>query len=486
MKRLCFGTLMSILYQARNQKVTNNLLCDAIFSSYAQSIELRDGSLPGHLKSGRDNVPPDVIDAARNTSFEDAEKVFQTKVILLIKDSKRESVVRAIKDVLREDTTIQDHTVVGYINGYEKNNILINSTFSLSALLASVFYFAIIEVKNQECKDAIKGIDKKYVESFESSSEPVYFERAKADVHLPLQKTLHDPVFDRVFNQVSSLTISGLANPSNVKIYGVDVNNCKFKFKSLKEYLVDNIGSYVFSRAKANRYTSSGKSASIGAQALIRFMQAYGTCAETILGEMLLYVFMEQELNAPKIMSKIEIDDLGGMSCSKSDGVHLLAVENNGQLFHQLVFGASDIYGDLTASIDRAFDKIIDIENNSDIELKMVENTTHNNIYDPDTTNYMIDLLLPKKSNVPKPDMAYGVFLGYTLSLDYKETDNNKYRTAVKTQMQNDIVSLQPYIEKKIRDNGLSGYNFYLFVVPFNDAPTEKNSIISEMLSGRY
>ena len=52
--------------------------------------------------------------------------------------------------------------------------------------------------------------------------------------------------------------------------------------------------------------------------------------------------------------------------------------------------------------------------------------------------------------------------------------------------MQNDIVSLQPYIEKKIRDNGLSGYNFYLFVVPFNDAPTEKNSIISEMLSGRY
>ncbi len=30
MKRLCFGTLMHILYQARNQKVTNNLLCDAI------------------------------------------------------------------------------------------------------------------------------------------------------------------------------------------------------------------------------------------------------------------------------------------------------------------------------------------------------------------------------------------------------------------------------------------------------------------------
>jgi len=166
MKRLCFGTLMHILYQARNQKVTIKSLCDAIFSSYAQTTESYDSSLPGHLKSGHNNVPPDVIDAARNTSFEDAEKIFQTKVVSLIKDSKRESVVRAIKDILREDSNIQDQTVIGYIEGYEKINITTNSTFSLSALLASVFYFAIIEVKNQECKEAIKEIDKNYVESF--------------------------------------------------------------------------------------------------------------------------------------------------------------------------------------------------------------------------------------------------------------------------------------------------------------------------------
>lgn len=47
MKRLCFGTLMHILYQARNQKVTNDLLCDAIFSSYSQTTNSFDSSLPG-------------------------------------------------------------------------------------------------------------------------------------------------------------------------------------------------------------------------------------------------------------------------------------------------------------------------------------------------------------------------------------------------------------------------------------------------------
>ena len=65
MKRLCFGTLMHILYQARNQKVTNDLLCDAIFSSYSQTTNSFDSSLPGHLKSGRNNVPPDVIASCR-------------------------------------------------------------------------------------------------------------------------------------------------------------------------------------------------------------------------------------------------------------------------------------------------------------------------------------------------------------------------------------------------------------------------------------
>jgi len=485
MKRLCFGTLMHILYQARNQKVTNDLLCDAIFSSYSQTTNSFDSSLPGHLKSGRNNVPPDVIAAARDTSFEDAERVFENKVVKLIKDSKRESVVRAIKVILREDTTIQDHSVIGYVKGYEKLNITNNSTFSLSALLASVFYYAIIEVKNQDCQAGIKEIDKKFVESFDLSDEQIYFESAKVESQIPLHKTLHDPTFDRVFEKVSSINIFGLSNPSNVHIYGVDANNCKFKFRALKEYLVDNIGNYVFSRAKTNRLITSKKSYAIGSQALIKFMQAYGASAETVLGEMLLYVFMEQELNAPKIMSKIEINDLGRSIESKSDGVHLLAINDNGQLFHQLVFGASDVHGDLAIAIDRAFDKIIEIESNSDTELKMVENTTHGSIYDSDTTNYMVNLLIPNKASVAKPDMAFGVFLGYTLSLGYTETNNNKYRIAVKEQMKRDISALKPYIEQKIFDNGMSGYNFYFYVVPFNDAPLEKSSIISEMLDGR-
>jgi hypothetical protein len=183
-------------------------------------------------------------------------------------------------------------------------------------------------------------------------------------------------------------------------------------------------------------------------------------------------------------MSKIELDEYNRGVVSKSDGVHLLSLNRTGQPFHQLVFGASDIVGDLSAAVDRAFDKIINIEANGDDELRMVESTTQWTIYDPDATQYMVELMRPQRGGSYKPDMAFGAFLGYTIQLDTPETDSQKYKTAVKDQLIKDIAAVQPHITDLITRNGLSGYSFYFYVFPFNDAPNEKVSIINELLTG--
>ena len=265
---------------------------------------------------------------------------------------------------------------------------------------------------------------------------------------------------------------------------GTDIANCKFNFRSLKQYLLENISNYVSSRATVNTYAELDNLPAVGTQATIKLYNYFGENAGSVLSEMLLYVFLEQELNAPKIMSKLEISTQNGNYISKSDGIHLLATTMNGQPFHQLVFGASDIMGGLQNAVDRAFDKIISISTNNDNELNFVDNTIHQNIFDKETTNYMVDLLLPKKNTASKPDMAFGIFLGYTMDLGYVETNNTQYRIAVHNKMASDIDAIQGYILKKIADNGLAGYSFYFYVIPFNDAPTEKESIISEMLRG--
>ena len=101
--------------------------------------------------------------------------------------------------------------------------------------------------------------------------------------------------------------------------------------------------------------------------------------------------------------------------------------------------------------IDRAFDKIIAVENNHDSELLMVDNVTQWTIYDPDATDYMVKLMTPQRNGTYKPDMAFGAFLGYTIKLDQPETDSQKYRVAVQEQLKRDIAKVQPYIVKKFK-----------------------------------
>lgn len=481
MYRLCFGTIMTILYQARSHKVTNKSICNALFSCFGKTVESYDSSTPGHLKSGKINVPPDVIDAARKTNADELDAAVQKNIIPVIKSSQHEAIVRSLKDIIRNDSTITDNTVIGYCSGYEKQSILGGQVFCLSSLLASVIYYACVEVKNSDCAEAIKSITGEYVKGFEEG-ESIYFEGSDAKPKPKLTYTLQDPSFNKVFDKVRSWSIQLPSGVTEIEIYKVsDVTNRQLRFNCMREYLIDHIGEYVFSRAKASRYEKEGKVSAIGTRALIQFLNAYGCSKDTLLGEILLYVFMEQGLNAPKIISKIEIDDNGSLN-SKSDGVHLLMAGNGGVAYDQLIFGASDIQGDLESAAQVVFEKIVAIKDNDSTELQTIERTCYNDIYDDETRDYMVELILNGRG---KPDMAFGVFLGYTVSVSEPDGNPQQYRETLEKQLHADLNKLQPHISKKITDEGLGGYNFYFYIIPFNDADNEKTEIINGMIGGK-
>lgn len=136
-KRICFGTMLTILYQARvigqNPKVTNDSLCYALFSVFGVCFSYC-GSTAEHLKGGYDNVPLSLQSAAGGMSFEEADATFQKYVSPIIKDEMKEAVIRAIKDILVEDS-ISGNTIIGYIDGYQKKKIIQKSTFSFSAIV---------------------------------------------------------------------------------------------------------------------------------------------------------------------------------------------------------------------------------------------------------------------------------------------------------------------------------------------------------------
>lgn len=488
MKCICLGTLITLLHQCRVRKSDRyKNICKGIFAAYGLSIDNRDSTMPGHLREGHDPVPPDLCDAARDLQMDAIKDGITVHLIPLIRDDMCVALFRAIKAVLREDDSITDSTVIGKIQGYEKNSILENTNFDKAELLANVITYAIISVDNKNKEKNVKEIDKDYVDGFVDSGDEIYFiDPIVAQTYSPvLKRTIKDPAFDRIFKLAAEIVISQNNNPTRASVYYIDPQNCKFRFKELEEYIVNNIGSYIYSRTTAQRIAQlSQNPTAVGSRAMLKFIQTYGNNAENVLGELLLYVFLEQALGAPKIMSRIELDAHNNGIVSKSDGIHLLSLDGSVGRFHQLVFGASNIVGDLTTAVDRAFEKIMSIESNSDNELRMVESAAQWGIFDQEETRYMVDLMRPRKGENSKPDMAFGAFLGYTINLHKPETDSQKYKTAVKDQLIADINAIQPYIYDLIEKNGLNGYSFYFYILPFNDAPNEKTNIINSLLTG--
>ncbi len=206
-----------------------------------------------------------------------------------------------------------------------------------------------------------------------------------------------------------------------------------------------------------------------------------GTGSE--LGEVLNYTFMEEKLHAPKLMSRVEISADGKQYDSVADSIHLLTSGVSGKPYHQVVFGSSNIVGDLGYAIDGAFEKICRIEQHEAQEINMANQLVFERMATEEEAAMVKEILLPNPSKKSSFNTSYGVFLGYSLGLD-SDYPVAEYEELAEQKMQADIKRYIPYILKKIQDCGLGMHSFYIYVLPFNDAETEKKSIMEAVLEG--
>ena len=85
MKRICLGTMITLIYQSRIRRSdTYKSVCGGIFAAYGQKIENYNKELPGHLRSGHDTVPEDLVSAARTLPMGDIDKGVEDYVLPLI------------------------------------------------------------------------------------------------------------------------------------------------------------------------------------------------------------------------------------------------------------------------------------------------------------------------------------------------------------------------------------------------------------------
>lgn len=301
----------------------------------------------------------------------------------------------------------------------------------------------------------------------------------------PIKKTSKGERFDSVFIEIHTKDLN-LVNPNCLRIYSLDIQNNSFSYIGLHQLLQNNIGRYVFSRAAIEKFYLEDEAEAISAKALELLRTAKnpkdkGAGGE--LGEILLYLFLEQKLNAPKLLSKVELKTSENQYIYGSDGVHLLfSANSSGEELRQLVLGESKIVANIKSAIDDAFDSITKIIKSPDNELRLIESNIFKEAFDEKTTDYLTKLIVPSKRDLKfSLDTAFGIFLGYTIDIDRASLTNSEYRGAIQNKMISDITENAKYIEKKIAEKNLNAYSFYFYVLPFDNATRDRADIINRL-----
>ena len=142
------------------------------------------------------------------------------------------------------------------------------------------------------------------------------------------------------------------------------------------------------------------------------------------------------------------------------------------------MFGASNILDDYKVAIDRAFDKILNIDEATNNGLKIINPEILKLKFDKEQSDYLKNIIMPSNYN-SEYNTAYGLFIGYTLSLKGKTISTVD---EIENQLKSDIDKITKYIKNKIKANGLDGYDFYTYIIPFNEASKDKVAVINRMI----
>lgn len=300
-----------------------------------------------------------------------------------------------------------------------------------------------------------------------------------------LQQAMTKGNFDTVFTEVECQESINQSCHSKIRLFYLSsIDDRAFDTAGLIKLLRQNLGQYFFSRGEISQFVKEDDIPSIGLEAASG-LRSYDY--SRIFEEIMICYLLEEQLNAPKLLSRPEILAASGKYEGISDSIHILPIEESGEAIHfQMVFGSAKASTYIDDSLNDVFQKISAINAARRNEKALVESTIFSKNFDQRTTEYLARLLTPSKCGEDHrrtvSENAYGVFIGYTLGLEADNRSSEQFSLLIDRKMERDIQHFAPLIRKRIEEEGLTQNPFYFFFIPLNDAQVEKNSIIEAVL----
>lgn len=273
-----------------------------------------------------------------------------------------------------------------------------------------------------------------------------------------------------------------------LNLYALKINANEFNYKYLQDKLVDPMIDYALSREIKKQY--AGKSGTLSKKAREKFREYENNDGE--LGELLLFCFLESQLNAPKILSKLELKTSTKLYVNGADGVHFLKLENGN---YQLIFGESKMYADIKQAFDKALQSIYEFKNEINekgesksginYEKSLISDNLTKETFNEEEKQFLKSLIYPTENNNFYVDDAFGIFIGFEITVleDEKEMANFEFRNMVYERIKEKVNQCLGHIREKIKFYGLQGHDFYIYVVPFTEIDKSRKEILKEVIS---
>lgn len=274
-----------------------------------------------------------------------------------------------------------------------------------------------------------------------------------------LNQTSNNYMFSKTFEKIDHIEKLELNNNNCLEIYSLPIVNNSFDYSNLKDLITDNIKSYVFSRKKVKEAEKIGRGDSLFNEARKKFRALKnendkGAGGE--LGEVLLYIFLETELKAYKLLSKMELKTSSNDYIKGADGIFLYQYSLEQHKIFDLIIGESKIKNDLSNAITEVFSSIVKHLANNDFEVNLVNENIFKETYTEEDIEQIKNMIIPYpedfNNNICKAK-SFGIFIGYSLDVNVQGKNLVEGQKIIREQIKKDIQSISKTLNTKIKEN---------------------------------
>lgn len=279
-------------------------------------------------------------------------------------------------------------------------------------------------------------------------------------------------IFEETFNQIKEIKLSH--KNSGMRAFALLPVSGMYSHKNLIKLLRKNLARYIFSRK--NRAESDDLE-ELTAEATSELRDFVRECnPQTLLGELLIYIFLEHCERAPKIFTKAEFYKERKSVRQKS----IFLREDNGGW--QLIVGAANLNETMEVTISEALKECKELKNESDFgggsyATRFFQNSDLDNRFSTEQIKKIESIMFPS------PDVqestiqieSYGIFLGY-------QADNLDGNELLEDRLKEDAEKAVGMISDAVSGCGLRNHPIYVYLLPFKNLKYESDQIIDKLV----